>query len=146
MQRVYKRKVTTLIYHLMIALIVAVFVFVIARSIIQTTWIAGLIAFAILLASVALILSDAKLKIIVDDTKVTFIEKNKTTCHAIKNCLFSSRITDGTDFYLTVYDGSESYHYDCSYIGSDQYNSLLNDLGVTGEKQKVQKIETRRGE
>jgi len=146
LQRVYKRKTTTLIYHLLIAVVAVVFVFVIARSITHTLWIAGLIAFAVLFAAVGLILSGAKLKIIVDDTKVTFIEKRKTTCHEIATCSFSSKITDGTDFSLTVYDGDESYYYDCSYIGSEQYNSLLDALGVTGEKQKVQKIETRKGE
>lgn len=146
MQRIYKRKTATLIYHLLIAFIAFVFVFVIARSITHTTWIAGLIAFVILLVSVGFILSGSNLKIVVDDTTVTFIEKKKTTCHEIKKCSFSSKITDKSDFSLTVYDGSESYYYDCSYIGSNQYDSLLNDLGVIGEKQKIQKIETRKGE
>lgn len=137
---------TTLIYHLMIALAAVVFVFVIANSITHIMWIASLIALFILVMSVGFVLSDAKLKIIVDDSRVTFIEKRKSTCHEIAKCSFSSKITDGLDFHITVYDGSESYCYDCSYIGSDQYNSLLDDLGVTGEKQKIQKVETRKGE
>ena len=58
LQQVYKRKVSTLIYHLLIAL--AVFFFVIARSITHTLWITGLITFAALLAAVGLILSGRK--------------------------------------------------------------------------------------
>lgn len=58
LQQVYKRKVSTLIYHLLIAL--AVFVFVIARSITHTLLITGLITFAALLAAVGLILSGRK--------------------------------------------------------------------------------------
>lgn len=144
-QRVYQRKMTTLIYNLMIALAAIVFVFVISNSVFNNFRIAGLIASVILAVSVPLILSVSKLKIIVDDTTVTFIEKKKTVCYVIKNCSFSTKITDGTDFSLTVFNGDESYCYDCSYIGSDQFNHLLNDLGITGEKQKVRKIETRKG-
>ena len=137
---------TTLFYHLLIAVFASAFAFVLVNSISHAVWLAGLFALAFLLGAAGAMLSGARLKIIVDDTKVTFIGKKKTTCHEIAACSFSSTITDGTDLSLTVDDGSERYCYDCSYIGLSQYNKLLQDLGVTGEKQEVQKIKTRKGE
>ncbi len=146
MQRIYQRKMTTLFYHLLIAVIASAFAFVLVNSISHTLWLAGLFALAFLLGAASTVLSGARLKIIVDDTMVTFVEKRKTTCHEIAACSFSSTVTDGTDLSLTVCDGGERYCYDCSYIGLSQYNRLLQDLGVTGEKQEVRKIETRKGE
>lgn len=137
---------TTLLYHLLIAGVAAAFTFVIANAISHTLWLACLVALAVLLGAGSIVLSGARLKIIVDGTNVTFIEKGKTTCHDIAACSFSSTITDGTDLSLVVCDGGERYYYDCSYIGLAQYDCLLQDLGVTGEKQEVQKIETRKGE
>lgn len=146
MQKIYKRKITTIFYHLFIALVAVVFIFIIARAIIHTIWVAGIIAFAVMFLAAWFIVSDAKLKIIVDDKNVTFIEGRKITCYEIARCSFYSRITDGTDCNLTVDDGKERYCYDCSYIGLNQYNCLLDDLGITGEKQKIEKLETRKGE
>lgn len=144
MQRIYQRKMTTLIYHSLIALVATTFVFVSAYSLTHTIWIAGLIALAVLAAILGLILSGAKLKIIVDNASVTFIERRKTHRHEIANCSFSSVIRDNSDLTLTVCDDGESYFYDCSYIGLGQYQRLLEDLGVAGEKLQIRKIETRK--
>lgn len=146
MIREYKRKITSVVCNMLMAFAAAAFIFVIVRAISGRMLISIVIALIILAVSSAFIFSDANLKIVVDDTKVTFIEKKKTTAHIIADCSFSSIIRDGTDFELTVIDGGETFHYDCSYIGSDQYKSLLDDLGVTGEKQAVRKLETRKGE
>lgn len=144
MQRVYQRSITTLAYHSLIALVAAVFVFVITYSLTHTTWIAGLIALAVLAVAAGMILSGAKLQIVVDDTSVTFMEKGKAHRHELAQCSFSSVIRDNSDLTLTVCDGGESYFYDCSYIGLGQYQRLLEDLGVAGEKMEVRKIETRK--
>ena len=144
MQRVYQRNMTTLVYHSLIALVASVFIFVMTYSLTHTTWIAGLIALAVLAAAAGMILSGAKLQIIVDDTSVTFMEKGKTHRHELAKCSFSSVIRDNSDLTLTVCDGGESYFYDCSYIGLGQYQRLLEDLGVAGEKMEVRKIETRK--
>lgn len=144
MQRVYQRSMTTLVYHSLIALVATVFAFVITYSLTHTTWIAGLIALAVLAAAAGMTLSGAKLQIMVDDTSVTFMAKGKTHCHELAQCSFSSVIRDNSDLTLTVCDGGESYFYDCSYIGLGQYQRLLEDLGVAGEKLEVRKIETRK--
>lgn len=145
MQRIYQRSMATLAYHSLIALVASVFVFVIACSLTHTTWIAGLIALAVLAAAAGMIFSGAKLQIMVDDTSVTFMEKRKTHRHELAKCSFSSVIRDNSDLTLTVCDGGESYFYDCSYLGLGQYQRLLEDLGVVGEKLEVRKIETRKG-
>lgn len=144
MRRTYQRKMTTLIYHSLIALVAVTFVLVLAYSMTHSAWISGLVALAVLLAAAGLILSGAKLQIIVDDAAVTFLERGKPHRHELAKCSFSSVIRDDSDLTLTVHDGGESYFYDCSYLGLRQYQRLLEDLGVTGEKQEVLKIETRR--
>lgn len=92
-------------------------------------------------------ISDIKMKITVNKDTLTITKKNKTVEYNLNECSFESKVTNNSDFRLTVInkEGTRTY-YDCSYLGYNQYMELLEDLKVVGDEQKPIELVTKKKE
>lgn len=144
MKKIYKRSLLSLIYNLIGAVAGAIFVAVIVGALTDKIVIAGGVGCLILILAVGFMFSQSKLQVEVDDQTVTFITKKKDRSYTIADCTFHSKITNNDDFDLTVYCNGERESFDCSFLSGSDYSSLLEDLGVVGEKQEAIKLTTNR--
>ncbi len=144
MKKIYKRSLWSLICNLVGAVVGAAFVAVIIGVLTDKTLLAGCVGIVILLLGGGLMFSQSKLQVEVDEQTVSFITKKKDRTYTISECAFHSKITNNDDFELTVYCNGERESFDCSFLSEGDYSSLLEDLGVIGEKQEAIKLTTKR--
>ena len=99
-----------------------------------------------ILLSLYVIYSYVKTKIIIDDNMLIYLYKGKKkefniNLYAIKAISGDS----GQELTLIDKDGKKE-ELDCDFLSSYQYNDLLNEIGVIGEKQQAIEIEVKRKE
>lgn len=91
---------------------------------------------------------DCYIELIVKDGKLIVKKGRKRKEFVIDECSFKAKMSTSsgdTSCHLTVIDGQgEKHDIDCELIGIGQFNRLLEDLGIIGEKAKAQKLETKR--
>ena len=98
------------------------------------------------LISLYMIYSYIKTKIIIDNNILIYLYKGKKkefniNLYAIKAISGDS----GQELTLIDKDGKKE-ELDCDFLSSFQYNDLLNEIGVIGEKQQAIEIEVNRKE
>lgn len=144
MKTEYTGKKLTLVYNLFMYFVGAVFVFLLIWFFTKNIIISAGVSVLLLFISVACGISDSRLKIVIDDKNICFITKRESKTFEIDNCEFYSHIENNEDFRLTVVCNGEKNSFDCTFLGYSKYCDLLENLGVTGEKQKAIKIETKK--
>lgn len=104
------------------------------------------ILFALLYLWLAII--DCYIQIVVKDGKLIVIKGKKRREFVIDECSFTARTTTSsgeTSCHLSIVDAQgEKHDVDCELIGIGQFNHLLEDLRIIGEKAETQKLETKR--
>ncbi len=99
-----------------------------------------------ILLSLYVIYSYIKTKIIIDNNMLIYLYKGKKkefniNLYAIKAISGDS----GQELTLIDKDGKKE-ELDCDFLSSSQYNDLLNEIGIIGEKQQSIEIEVNRKE
>lgn len=99
-----------------------------------------------ILLSLYMIYSYIKTKIIIDNNMLIYLYKGKKKEFDINFYSIKAVSGDsGQELTLIDKDGKKE-ELDCDFLSSNQYNDLLNEIGVIGKKQKAIKIEINRKE
>ncbi len=124
------------------AVVGSVFLFILIGSITDNLIISAAIGLLFFLLVVSIMFSQSKLRVEIDNETVSFITKKKSSTYTISECGFHSQITNHDDYELTVDCNGAKESFDCSFLSKKDYMSLLNDLGIVGEKQVAIKLNT----
>ena len=99
-----------------------------------------------ILLSLYVIYSYIKTKIIIDNNMLTYLYKGKKKEFNI-NLYAIKAISGDSGQELTLIDkNGKKEELDCDFLSSSQYNDLLNEIGIIGEKQQSIEIEVNRKE
>lgn len=144
MKKIYRRKIPTLLYHYVLYLIgIFTLLFIISRFIHNSTILVGIAGLLFLWITVHTVFQ-SKMKIVVDEKTLTFIEGKKVSRYDLESYQLKSKITNNTKYHLIIYQGDKiCRQYDCSFIGYNQYLEFLEDLKLIGDGQEVIKIKTK---
>ena len=100
----------------------------------------------IILLSLYVIYSYIKTKIIIDNNMLIYLYKGKKKEFNI-NLYAIKAISGDSGQELTLIDkNGKKEELDCDFLSSSQYNDLLNEIGIIGEKQQSIEIEVNRKE
>ena len=142
----YNIKWYTILFNILSTLFLGFFI-VILLDIFNVNWnIIYIILGIFALLSLYMIYSYIKTKIIVDNNILIYLYKGKKkefniNLYAIKAVSGDS----GQELTLIDKDGKKE-ELDCDFLSSSQYNDLLNEIGIIGEKQQSIEIEVNRKE
>ena len=142
----YNIKWYTILFNILSTLFLGFFI-VILLDIFNVNWnIIYIILGIFILLSLYMIYSYIKTKIIVDNNILIYLYKGKKkefniNLYAIKAVSGDS----GQELTLIDKDGKKE-ELDCDFLSSSQYNDLLNEIGIIGEKQQSIEIEVNRKE
>lgn len=142
----YNIKWYTILFNILSTLFLGFFI-VILLDIFNVNWnIIYIVLGIFILLSLYMIYSYIKTKIIVDNNILIYLYKGKKkefniNLYAIKAVSGDS----GQELTLIDKDGKKE-ELDCDFLSSFQYNDLLNEIGVIGEKQQAIEIEVNRKE
>lgn len=144
MKKIYRRKIPTLLYHYVLYLIgIFTLLFIISRFIHNSTILVGIAGLLFLWITVHTVFQ-SKMKIVVDEKTLTFIEGKKVSRYDLESYQLKSKITNNTKYHLIICQGNKiCRQYDCSFIGYNQYLEFLEDLKLIGDGQEVIKIKTK---
>lgn len=99
-----------------------------------------------ILLSLYVIYSYIKTKIIIDNNMLIYLYKGKKKEFNI-NLYAIKAISGDSGQELTLIDkNGKKEELDCDFLSSSQYNDLLNEIGIIGEKQQSIEIEVNRKE
>lgn len=142
----YNIKWYTILFNILSTLFLGFFI-VILLDLFNVNWNIIYIVLGIFtLLSLYMIYSYIKTKIIVDNNILIYLYKGKKkefniNLYAIKAVSGDS----GQELTLIDKDGKKE-ELDCDFLSSYQYNDLLNEIGIIGEKQQSIEIEVNRKE
>ena len=142
----YNIKWYTILFNILSTLFLGFFI-VILLDIFNVNWnIIYIVLGIFILLSLYMIYSYIKTKIIVDNNILIYLYKGKKkefniNLYAIKAVSGDS----GQELTLIDKDGKKE-ELDCDFLSSYQYNDLLNEIGIIGEKQQSIEIEVNRKE
>lgn len=142
----YNIKWYTILFNILSTIFLGLFISVLL-DIFNVNWnIIYIVLGIFILLSLYMIYSYIKTKIIIDNNMLIYLYKGKKkefniNLYAIKAISGDS----GQELTLIDKDGKKE-ELDCDFLSSNQYNDLLNEIGVIGKKQKAIKIEINRKE
>lgn len=142
----YNIKWYTILFNILSTLFLGFFI-VVLLDIFNVNWnIICIVLGIFILFSLYVVYSYIKTKIIIDNNILIYLYKGKKkefniNLYAIKAISGDS----GQELTLIDKDGKKE-ELDCDFLSSSQYNDLLNEIGVIGEKQQSIEIEVNRKE
>ena len=142
----YNIKWYTILFNILSTIFLGLFISVLL-DIFNVNWnIIYIVLGIFILLSLYMIYSYIKTKIIIDNNMLIYLYKGKKKEFDINFYSIKSVSGDsGQELTLIDKDGKKE-ELDCDFLSSYQYNDLLNEIGVIGEKQKAIKIEINRKE
>lgn len=147
--KIYKTKVYRVVLNFIYGVFAAGVAFFIADYFLNRMY-SVLIAVGIFLSYLWLVVLDNVITITIDDRYMTVKEGRKEKRFEIAKCSFHAKMVTSsgdTSCTLDVTDENGELHYiDCELIGAGQFEMILEDLGVIGDKAPVNKVVTKKGE
>ena len=142
----YNIKWYTILFNILSTIFLGLFISVLL-DIFNVNWnIIYIVLGIFILLSLYMIYSYIKTKIIIDNNMLIYLYKGKKKEFDINFYSIKSVSGDsGQELTLIDKDGKKE-ELDCDFLSSNQYNDLLNEIGVIGKKQKAIKIEINRKE
>lgn len=97
------------------------------------------------LVAVFIILSiKPKLEVQISSETLQIIKGKAAHAFKLKDCQFSAKLDDNANYDLIVFSGDATKTFDLSLLGYRQFNEVLQELGVIGEKAKATKLITKK--
>ncbi len=148
MQKEYGVKVYRILLNLFWGLAGAGLVFFVLNGWLLSTMNSFLVAVAIYLLYIWLVIFNNMMKVIVTGKELIIKKGSKTQTFDIETSGFkaienSSGGETSCELVVTEANGNQSY-IDFELIGVKQFESLLDDLGFNGDRDEVQKVETKK--
>ena len=144
METIYKPKVTTLISRLIGSLLGAAFVYILRWEPILTDQTSPWIALAIPSFTLLFGLLAMRRQIIVGKDNLTVVQGKSRQSYALTEHAFGAVThNDGRQYLLIFLPDGTKREIDCEYLSDADFQSLTDELGITGEKQKAIKLKTK---
>lgn len=145
----YKRSILRTIFQIIILTIGVIFGVIITSLIMDAFnynnyYVLAIIGIILILIAISDVLDGIRFKIFLDNEKITLKTGKKEDVYILSEVTFSSKIVDSDrkELYVHTKDKNSKY-YDCTYLTLNDFEKLLEDLGVVGDKQAVRKLETK---
>lgn len=145
----YKRSILRTIFQIIILTIGVIFGLIITSLIMDAFnynnyYVLAIIGIILILIAISDVLDGIRFKIFLDNEKITLKTGKKEDVYILSEVTFSSKIVDSDrkELYVHTKDKNSRY-YDCTYLTLNDFEKLLEDLGVVGDKQAVRKLETK---
>lgn len=145
----YKRSILRTIFQIIILTIGVIFGLIITSLIMDAFnynnyYVLAIIGIILILIAISDVLDGIRFKIFLDNEKITLKTGKKEDVYILSEVTFSSKIvnSDIKELYVHTKDKNSKY-YDCTYLTLNDFEKLLEDLGVVGDKQAVRKLETK---
>ncbi len=146
MEKVYKTSTVRVIWNAVLGLFSGALAWFIAGFWLDMTQ-SILVGVGIYILFLILVVFGNMITLIVKDNKLIYKKGRKVREFDIDKSSFHARTTtDGMDkqYEITVTDENNNrFFIDCELIGGRQFGQLLDDLKITGDDQKITKLETK---
>ncbi len=146
MEKVYKTSKLRVIWNVFLGLFSAALAWFIAQIWLNFTQ-SVLVGVGVYALFLLLVVFGNMITLTVKDNKLIYKKGRKIREFDIDKSSFQAKTkTDGydTEYEITVIDENNNrFFIDCELIGGKQFAELLDDLKVTGDDQKIAKLETK---
>lgn len=145
----YKRSILRTIFQIIILTIGVIFGLIITSLIMDAFnynnyYVLAIIGIILILIAISDVLDGIRFKIFLDNEKITLKTGKKEDVYILSEVTFSSKIVNSDIKELYVHTKDKNFrYYDCTYLTLNDFEKLLEDLGVVGDKQAVRKLETK---
>ncbi len=145
-EKIYKTSIVRVIWNAFLGLFGAGLAWFIAQIWLNSTQ-SIIIGVVIYLLYLWLVIFNNMITLTIKDNTLFYKKGSKVKQFGIDDHHFAAYTkTDNVDseFYISVFDQSNNQTIiDCELIGGKQFEQLLEDLKITGDNQKIAKLETK---
>lgn len=87
------------------------------------------------------IFDDLRTHVTVTDKELIIKENSKTFNYDLRKIKLGAKIKNNDNFKIIVQENDNIKNFDLSILGYYQFNELINDLGIIGDKSKIKKLD-----
>lgn len=87
------------------------------------------------------IFDDLRTHVTVTDKELIIKENNKTFSYDLRKIKLGAETKNNDNFKIIVQENDNIKKFDLSILGYYQFNELINDLGIIGDKSKIKKLD-----